>query len=145
MTMCQDKYDHPGHRSYGDNLPGYAQGAFFPGDEPGTRCRQTGEACPGEDSPECSKNVRTEWLCPVCQTGRDDVYLWKMADGMYFCRECDNEWQNETMLAKEYTHLLTLERREQDALEETLRASQEECRQYNTALENVRKAVEFAA
>lgn len=50
--MCRHSYYYPGHRTYGDNIPGYAVGAYFPGDEPGTRCELTGEACDPEYCPE---------------------------------------------------------------------------------------------
>ena len=50
--MCQHSYYHPGHRTYGDNIPGYAQGAYFPGDEPGERCRLTDDYCGPDACPE---------------------------------------------------------------------------------------------
>ena len=44
--MCQHLSDYaPGSKSWGDDVPGYAQGCFYPGDEPGCRCRITGELC----------------------------------------------------------------------------------------------------
>lgn len=46
--MCKYLYWDEGHRSFGDNIPGYAQGAYFPGDEPGWRCWLTREPCPAE-------------------------------------------------------------------------------------------------
>jgi len=46
--MCEFLYWDKGYRSFGDNIPGYAQGAYFPGDEPGWRCRLTHEPCPAE-------------------------------------------------------------------------------------------------
>ena len=50
--MCQHSHYYPGHRSYGGNIPGYAQGAYFPGDEPGERCELTGDYCDPETCPE---------------------------------------------------------------------------------------------
>ena len=50
--MCQHSYYYPGHRTYGDNIPGFAQGAYFPGDEPGERCRLTDDYCELETCPE---------------------------------------------------------------------------------------------
>lgn len=46
--MCEYRYWHKGCRSFGDNIPGYAQGAYFPGDEPGYRCWLTHDFCPAE-------------------------------------------------------------------------------------------------
>ena len=46
VAMCQHLSDYaPGSKSWGDDVPGYAQGCFYPGDEPGCRCRITGELC----------------------------------------------------------------------------------------------------
>lgn len=50
--MCQYSYEYEGNRTYGSNVPGYAQGAYFPGDEPGERCMLTGEYC---DPDTCSE------------------------------------------------------------------------------------------
>lgn len=50
--MCQHSYYYPGYRSSGANIPGYAQGAYFPGDEPGMMCELTGEYCDCESCPE---------------------------------------------------------------------------------------------
>ena len=50
--MCEHRYYYQGYRTFGDNIPGYAQGAYFPGDEPGERCRLTGECCDTDDCPE---------------------------------------------------------------------------------------------
>lgn len=53
--MCQHSYYYQGYRSYGDNIPGFAQGAYYPGDEPGMRCKLSGgdlcreERCPLDD------------------------------------------------------------------------------------------------
>jgi len=46
--MCKYLYWDKGYRSFGDNIPGYAQGAYFPGDEPGWKCSLTHEPCPAE-------------------------------------------------------------------------------------------------
>ena len=54
--MCQHQYHHEGHRTYGANIPGFAQGAFFPGEQPGPRCNLTG----GEP----------------CTNPRGDTYYW---------------------------------------------------------------------
>jgi hypothetical protein len=145
MMMCQHKYDHPGHRTYGDNIPGYAQVAYFPGDEPGDHCRLNEDACAGESSPECPNNVQTEWLCPICQIGETDVLLWKTSDGKYFCRECDCKWEEEAELAREYTFLLATMTRRQDYLIGKGEELQATLAQHEAVLENVRKAVVSAA
>lgn len=58
--MCQHSYEYKGYRSYGDNIPGYAQGAYFPGDEPGIRCELSG------GTPCC------EEMCPLNNDGQKD-------------------------------------------------------------------------
>ena len=41
--MCLHLGDwSPGYRSWGDDIPGFAQGCYFPGDEPGHLCTITG-------------------------------------------------------------------------------------------------------
>ena len=107
--MCQHQYHHEGHRTYGANIPGFAQGAYFPGDEPGPRCHYTGgEPCtnPQGDTPtECAANTRTEWLCPECQKDDLDIALWKRDGGGYWCPECGDEWTAEE-LPRAYAALL---------------------------------------
>lgn len=50
--MCEYQYFYEGIRSRGANIPSYAQGAFFPGDEPEMRCRLTDETCTRECCPK---------------------------------------------------------------------------------------------
>ncbi|MDR2893033.1 MAG: hypothetical protein LBV80_08120 [Deltaproteobacteria bacterium] len=50
--MCAHAYHYPGHRTFGANIPGYAQGAYFPGDEPGMRCELTEDPCNDELCPK---------------------------------------------------------------------------------------------
>lgn len=42
---CKNLYYYEGYRSYGSNIPQSCQGEYFPGDEPGWRCRITDEEC----------------------------------------------------------------------------------------------------
>jgi len=56
--MCKYLYWDKGHRSFGDNIPSYAQGAYFPGDEPGWKCWLTRDVCPAE-------SVEDEEDCPA--------------------------------------------------------------------------------
>lgn len=101
--MCINRYYCEGHRSFGDNIPGYAQGAYFPGDEPGHRCRLTGDYCgnPDGDTPtECAANEETPYCCPLClEEAETENKLWKTGDGRYFCPECDGEWTEEELVS----------------------------------------------
>jgi hypothetical protein len=89
---CKHRHDHPGARSFGPDIPERAQGACFPGNEPGAHCRLSGELCANPDgaSPdECLAASPTEWLCPECQIIHEDAALWSTGDGAYFyCRDC---------------------------------------------------------
>ena len=55
LGLCEHRYYYQGHRTFGGNIPGYAQRMYFPGDEPGMRCELSGgdpcweEACPLND------------------------------------------------------------------------------------------------
>lgn len=42
---CRHRKYHHAQRTYGENIPYYAQGAVFPGDEAGHRCELSGELC----------------------------------------------------------------------------------------------------
>lgn len=51
---CPQREHNPAHKSYGANLPYYAQGAVFPGDEACHTCRLTGNLCEERpDADEC--------------------------------------------------------------------------------------------
>lgn len=92
--MCRHAYEYPGHRTCGDNIPGYAQGAYFPGDEPGTRCKLTGEACgnPEGDTPgQCAAATHSPWICPACrELGFESRLL--LLDDRYHCEGCGKSW-----------------------------------------------------
>lgn len=101
--MCRHAYEHPGERTSGANIPGYAQGAYFPGDEPGTRCKLTGEACgnPQGDTPgQCVAAKRSPWICPNCRELGFETRL-LLLDGSYHCEGCGESW-SEAQLACEY-------------------------------------------
>ena len=49
--MCEYSYYDEGRRTYGYNIPGYAQGAYFPGEEPGLRCDIDDEPCDPKECP----------------------------------------------------------------------------------------------
>lgn len=93
--MCQHSYEYEGYRSFGDNIPGYAQGAYFPGDEPGTRCELTGEACGnicGDAPHTCAAIDETDWPCPFCATQEHEQYLYyDERDGFYHCPDCNGK------------------------------------------------------
>jgi len=56
--MCEHLGEYyQGYRSYGGDVPGYAQGCYYPGDEPGYRCDLTGERC---DPDQCPCNDENE-------------------------------------------------------------------------------------
>lgn len=59
--MCKYRYFSNGYRSFGSNIPGFALGAYFPGDEPGERCRLTGDFCDPEFCPELEENEKCEF------------------------------------------------------------------------------------
>lgn len=51
--MCLHLGDwSPGYRSWGDDIPGFAQGCYFPGDEPGHLCTITGDVCDPDNCPK---------------------------------------------------------------------------------------------
>ena len=55
--MCEHSYEYKGYRSFGADVPDLMQGCFYPGDEPGLRCRLTDEPC---DPDECPLNSKGE-------------------------------------------------------------------------------------
>jgi len=44
-SYCRHRKYHAAQRTYGSNIPYYAQGAVFPGDDAGHRCELSGELC----------------------------------------------------------------------------------------------------
>lgn len=89
---CKNQYEKEGLRSYGDNIPGYAQGAYFPGDEPGIYCKVSGEYCDNEDGNtpwECVCIEDTDIPCPFCNEDGDRlIFLQKDGQGHFYCKEC---------------------------------------------------------
>lgn len=79
-----------GYRTFSDNVPGYAQGAYFPGDEPGFYCKLSGEycnVCDNGNPNDCQ--YKTKYFCPECFcNGFDHVhYLADLPQGMT-CLNC---------------------------------------------------------
>lgn len=84
--MCQYQYYYEGCRSFGDNIPCFCQGAYFPGDEPGEYCELTGQACQdpdGEFPEDCELKEDTDRACPDCNT-----VLKRTGHGILICPEC---------------------------------------------------------
>ena len=85
------KYEK-GYRAFSDRVPGYAQGAYFPGDEPGYRCKASGELCgnPDGDTPEdCAVQEETEFRCPHC-----GGTILRTPLEVYYCGVCYELWNN---------------------------------------------------
>ena len=53
-ATCPQRTHNPPRRTSGANIPGFAQGAIFPGDEACHTCRPTGDLCEERpDADEC--------------------------------------------------------------------------------------------
>lgn len=55
---CPHAYQARGTKTYGDNIPAFAQGCYFPGDEPGLRCGLNDDLC--EDIESCPEAEEDE-------------------------------------------------------------------------------------
>lgn len=89
--VCRFAEEYKGHKTFSDNVPGYAQGAYFPGDEPGFHCKFDGQlcaACENGNLDDCDFG-KTEYYCPDCFcNGHKQVhYLFDLPDGMT-CLNC---------------------------------------------------------
>lgn len=93
--MCKHQEYKSGIKSFGDRLPGYAQGAYLPGDEPGIYCKKSGCRCyldGWDDQPElCDIQEYTEERCPDCGTR-----LMKNGNGVIYCLKC--QYQGEVFV-----------------------------------------------
>lgn len=103
---CSQMFYHEGHKTYSAYVPDNCQGAYFPGDEPGYRCRATNSSCtdPDGDHPtECDGAKPTFWLCPKCLAKNtvDPQEIMRNGRGVYFCPECGATWTREDDLARE--------------------------------------------
>lgn len=143
-TMCKHQYEYEGFRSFGDNIPGYAQGAYFPGDEPGTRCKLTGKSCGNVcgDTPEkCVAAAPTDWLCPKCRENDYDILLWlSKEDEEYFCTMCKSRWTADELPHAYTTLLISLRSELNDAMDDAEK-SQREAKKLREKLESVRTAI----
>ena len=52
LPPCPHRYYSPGYASYGGDIPPRAEGAYFPGDDAGFRCKLTLELC-SDHPPDC--------------------------------------------------------------------------------------------
>ena len=117
VVMCTFFAD--GYRSYGDNIPGYAMGAYFPGDEPEIRCEITHRTCTnlaGDNPADCAAAQKTPWICPECQSMGIKAELVSI-HGRYHCSRCGSSWDERGLakaIASEYERLLDMYEREQE-------------------------------
>ena len=106
--MCHYAYEYKGYRSSGGNLPGYAQGAYFPGDEPDVYCSMTGKPCTHDRYPAtpCAAAQPSPWLCPGCRElgAETPLLLWQAHQ--YRCPVCEEVW-DEAKLARRYAELIS--------------------------------------
>ena len=93
----QDEY-----RTFSDNIPGYAQGAVFPGDEGGVFCKQTGDPCPVAETGhiwDCDLAKPTELLCPSCLMGSEyKSQLVRLDEGGLICPACEERYDDDDMI-----------------------------------------------
>lgn len=143
--MCEHQYEYEGHRSFGDNIPGYAQGAYFPGDEPGTRCELTGEACGnicGDAPQDCAAINETDWPCPICAIqGREQYLSHDRRDGHYRCLDCGRTLQI-SALPLLYDHMIGQYEDKINALIEERQRAEAENRRLREKLEVIRSAAD---
>lgn len=75
-----------GTRTRSAYVPGYAQGVYFPGDEPGEYCKICDELCPnvdGSNPDECIIQEGTNYLCENCE-----VFMKENGAGQIYCPNC---------------------------------------------------------
>lgn len=88
---CFHQYEYEGYRTYSTYIPCSAQGAYFPGDEPGTYCDITQSECDnlnGEYPDLCEGAEEIDRLCPDCIEDGIRIKLQKDGHGTIFCPEC---------------------------------------------------------
>lgn len=102
---CSHCYYSDGHRTYGANVPGFAQGAYFPGDEPGDYCDLTKEPCPNADGRhpmDCVEKEELNLVCPSCSAD-GIVHLAKNAANQVFCPVCGIRYETDDELLDQYS------------------------------------------
>lgn len=97
---CSRRECQPGVRSYGWDIPAYAQGAYFPGDEPREVCTESDVDCVEDQSPmDCPLFERSFMVCPECYTDHGELHrLYKHEDGdfedAYECPSCGETYHD---------------------------------------------------
>lgn len=102
---CSHCYYREGHRSYGANVPGFAQDAYFPGDEAGYYCHLTDEPCLNADErhpDECVEKHELELVCPSCCADGIER-LAKNGANQVFCPACGVRYENDDELFHQYS------------------------------------------
>lgn len=107
---------YQGYRSYGDAVPGFAQGVFYPGDESGSGFgrvgREPGSGCDGrcvDCVPDnCDRWRESQLVCPAClefgQRGHPastfrETQLLENEAGEYLCFDCGERYEDSVDLA----------------------------------------------
>ena len=88
-----------GYRTFSPDVPGYAQGAYFPGGEPCYECELTGELCgnPNGNEPEfCEGQKEIDTRCPDC----GGPINWTPIE-VYYCSDCGKFWKSKDELLEE--------------------------------------------
>lgn len=90
---CPHMRYRKGTRTYSAYVPSYAQGAFFPGDEPGEYCRICDELCEnvdGENPAKCIVQKKSNILCKNCE-----VHMFENGAEQIYCPECLEIYESE--------------------------------------------------
>jgi hypothetical protein len=106
-AACPHRRYHPGGAAYGLDVPAFAMGAPYPGDEPGYRCAQGGDICTPYP-PDCPRWKPTGLTCPACLAFKERRYPQSLfleaklleANGAYYCPECFEVFASLTAVAE---------------------------------------------
>ena len=100
--MCRHQHYDEGRPSYGGNIPDFANGTAFPGDQAGPRCGISGDCCAGGDSFSCPRWRPSAAVCPDClefrrrrwpvSLFRESPLLLEAENGRYRCPACEAEY-----------------------------------------------------
>lgn len=108
LPPCPHRYYSAGRAAKGGNIPPFAVGAYFPGDEPGFRCEQTLEMC-SDFPPDCPewKEAAEGFVCPACleyggRQGKNPFRERRLLarEGEFFCPECSERYDSPADLAR---------------------------------------------
>jgi len=88
---CQFQRYYKGWRQPRDNgVPESMWGRYYPGDEPGYKCRMSGDECSEEmDAEFCWRLTKSKRLCSECASwgGRIPMF-YDSVDGKFICPAC---------------------------------------------------------